>query len=603
MSDRPATREVWTPHPVFKVPTRAQAEALIARVGAEEAKRQLAELHQKREDLIALEKTDPLYIPHTYEPAPFRRFRDLVTEVKDDPAAKDAALTIAVLGQNRGGKTILTQKFAMEDLVYQPNRAWAYFHQTAETSIRQQQAIAYRFLPQKWRQLGRQGESVYVQYTEANGFTGQKFILPNGSRAFFLNYKQDMSILEGEELDGVLFDELVPLAFLETARFRRGRGRRLVILVSFTPKTGYTETVGSIVEGGTIVETLPAPLLSPDAVHVRGCPPGHMPYVMKCRAPGARALWIHWGTNPYGAHEEVRQAVGTASSATIKMRCYGWVDRTAGNAFPRYGAAHRLTRAQFREIEKRGGTRYVYCDPGFDKNWMIQWHFVTPAGHRIIYREWPDRGSYDEWALAPTEAVESGGARKWDWRPGPAQRTDAGGSINRYKAIILEAEGYVWKPGEGRWEAGKAEKIARRLMDPRLGGERVPNQDEGTSIIDLLAEASVDPEGRPMAPMYWDEASACGVGEGIQLINLALAYDDTKPVTMLNCPKLYVVMEDEDPTTCHQLDLALSSYIGPPATTERNALKDPIDCVRYAEKDALGHVSEENTRARGATFY
>jgi hypothetical protein len=578
---------LWTPHPVFRVPTREQAQALVAMHGPDEARRQLEDIRQKREELIAIEKTDPLRVPHVYEPEPFKKARALLADLDE----------LAILGQNRSGKTVFTQKYVMEDLVYNENRAWAYFHQTAETSIRQQQEIAHRFIPREWRNLGRQGDRVYVQFSEATGFSNAKFIFPNGSRGYFFNYKQDISILEGDELDGVLFDELVPLPFLETVRFRRGRGRRLKVLVSFTPKTGYTATVGSLIEGGEITETLPAALLQPDVVHVKGCPPGAMPYVMQCRRKTAKVMWFHWGTNPYGANAEIRAAVGGENSAKIKMRCYGWVDRIAGNAFPRYCKAHKITRAQFNEVAKRGGTRYVYSDPGFDKNWFIAWIFVTPAGHRIVYREWPDAPNYDEWAVSPSEATEADGARKWDWRPGPAQRTDAGGSINRYKRMIMELEGQVWLQSERRWDASKAEPIQRRLLDPRLGGEKVPNLDEGTSIIDLLATESTDADGCQLPPQYWEEASACGVGEGIQLINLALAFDDSKPVTMENCPKLYIVDD------LAQLDLALSSYVAPPQTSERNALKDPIDCLRYAHKDDFGHVDGELWKARRSTYY
>lgn len=578
---------VWTPHPVFRVPTREQAQALVASAGPEAAQKRLLEIWQKREDLIALEKEEPLRVPHVYEPEPFKQARKLLAEVDE----------LAILGQNRSGKTIFTNKFVMEDLVNNENRAWAFFHQTAETSIRQQQAIVARFIPKEWRSLGRQGESVYVQYSEATGFSNQKFIFPNGSRGYFFNYKQDLSILEGDELDGVLFDELVPLAFLETARFRRGRGRRLRILVSFTPKTGYTATVGNIVEAGTITHSLPAKLLSPTIVHVPGLPPGHMPYVMQCRRRQMRAMWFHWGTNPYGANEEIRETTEGEASSKIKMRCYGWVDKLAGNAFPRYGKHHKITRAQFDEITKKGGTRYVYCDPGFDKNWFIIWVFVTAAGRRIIYREWPDLPTFDEWALSPTEATEADGGRKWDWRKGPAQTTDAGKGISQYKRLIWQAEGRVWLPAEKKWNTASAEVISRRCIDPRLGGEKVPNMDEGTSIVDLMAGESKDADGAELGPMYWDEASACGIGEGIQLINMELAFDDTVPVSMTNCPKLYVVDD------LAQIDLAFSAYVAPPQTSERNALKDPVDCVRYLLKDGFGHVDAESMRARGATYY
>ena len=134
-------------------------------------------------------------------------------------------------------------------------------------------------------------------------------------------------------------------------------------------------------------------------------------------------------------------------------------------------------------------------------------------------------------------------------------------------------------------------------MDPRLGGQGVPNLDAGTSIIDLMAQPSQDGEGRQLPAQYWEEASACGVGEGVQLINMALAYDDTQPITIENCPKLYIVDDLE------QLDLALREYVAPPVTGERNALKDPIDCLRYALKDDFGHVDGDYLKSRRSTYY
>jgi len=78
---------------------------------------------------------------------------------------------------------------------------------------------------------------------------------------------------------------------------------------------------------------------------------------------------------------------------------------------------------------------------------------------------------------------------------------------------------------------------------------------------------------------------------------MALAFDDTKPTTINNCPKLYVVDD------LAQVDLALSSYVAPPQTSERNALKDPIDCLRYCLKDDFGHIEAEQLRSRRGTFY
>jgi hypothetical protein len=119
--------------------------------------------------------------------------------------------------------------------------------------------------------VGKEGQLVYVKYTKQNGFSGAKFTLPNGTQGLFFNYKQDVGVFEGYELDISWFDELVPLAFLEAMEFRLGQDRRLEELVTFTPVTGFTPTVGRYIAGATVVLTHKAELLPQDMVHVKGC--------------------------------------------------------------------------------------------------------------------------------------------------------------------------------------------------------------------------------------------------------------------------------------------------------------------------------------------
>lgn len=566
----------WTPHPVWKIPTQEQWAGLLQAHGPDTAAAKLRELWEKREKQIKLEDTDPLRFG--YEPETFKKARELL-EIYDE---------LYLLGGNREGKTMFAIKYAVGELVAKPEQLWAFFHSSEKSSIRQQQNKVYAMLPPEWRDVGKVGTEVYVKYTKQNGFSGEQFILPNKSAGMFFNYKQDPDVLEGYELDGVYFDELVPLEFVETMAFRVGQGRRLRLIVGFTPKNGYTPTVARAVAGARVVETRPALLLNQTTRHAKDCPSGHLPYLMT--KGKTAALFFHIGMNPFGASKEVTEKLDGKPVKTIKERAYGWAEKLMASAFPKYGEVHRITRKAFDEIVKKGGTRYCVADPGGTKNWFIKWYFVTPQNWVIVYREWPDFQRYGEWALPP-EKIE-----KMDWRPGQAQRLDAGSGMVEYRRRILESEGWWWNDKERKWDGARAEKIQLRLIDPRMGGQGTPGQEEGTSIIDLMAEPVLDKDGNLLAPaMHWEEAPDSHIQETVQLMQDAMDYDMEVPVSVLNQPRWFVVDD------LLQSDLAYREFTG--LGSQKDALKDIIDPDRYFIKADLGHVNMESMRVRRAGFY
>jgi hypothetical protein len=575
MSAKP-TGITWTPHPVLRVPTREQLAALTAGKSPEEALATVRDLHARRERAIEAEKHDPLR--HGYEPETFKKARELIARYDE----------VYLMGGNREGKTTFAVKFAVEDLVTTPGRLWAFFHSSEQSSIRQQQGKVHDMLPPEWRDCGKVGSDIYVKYSRQNGFSGAQFILPNGSTGMFFNYKQDPDVLEGYELDGVWFDELVPLEFIETMAFRVGRGRTLKKLITFTPKNGFTPTVGRAILGAQVVETRAARLLAAETKHHKDCPPGHLPYVMA--KPGTAILFFHLGLNPYGASKEVERELLGKPVKMVKERAYGWADKLVATAFPKYGAVHRITREEWARIEAGGVTRYCVADPGGTKNWFIKWYAVTPQGWVIVYREWPDAQRYGEWALPPEKA------HSLDWRTGEAQRVDAGAGMTEYRRRILEAEGWVWDEARKLWDGAKAEKIATRLIDPRMGSQGMPGQDEGTSIIDLMAEVMKDPNGHvTMPPMYWEEAPASGVQESVQLLQSAMDYDQDAPVNVLNCPRWYHLDD------LAQTQLAYQEFTG--LGTQKDALKDIIDPDRYFIKADLGYMDPQARRVSGGGYY
>lgn len=594
MQTEPAKKLTWTRHPVIPLPTREQLMAIVEKLGGEAGREEIARIHSMREEAIHLAKEDPLN--YGYEPPAWKVVRELIDQGFDE---------IGLLGANREGKTEIAAKIPVEDMVSRKCE-WAFFHNTERTSINQQQARVFHFLPPSIRSAAMRGNGIRdgiakIKYSVADGFTGQMFILPGTqSIGSFWNYLQKSEVWEGPEYDGMWFDEHVTLPILETARYRLGRDRRLLRLITFTPKWGYTAVVQNLLAGARIVETRPAALLDQNKVHVKGCPPGHMPFVMHGANPKSAVVFFHNQMNPMGAGVEIARALIGAPVSRVYIRAYGWAEKGERSAFPKYGDSHVITRVQFDKICQGGVARYCAADPGgLDKNWVIKWYAVTPQGWMIVYREWPDMQNYEAWARSPGELgddQEQSAGRKYDWRPGPAQRMEKGRGMASYRKLILEAEGWKWDEETRTWDGSKAEKIECRLIDPRMGATGVINQDEGTSIIDLMADPVLDKDKREIVPaMDWEAAPASQVAETVEMIESAMDYDETRPVDVTNCPKWYVI---ED---CLQSRLAYKEFTG--LGTLKDALKDIIDPDRYFIKSGYGYVEPQMFRVRGSKYY
>ncbi len=587
---RDIPRELLQPHPVLPLPTRQAVMAWLAQ--GEAGRQHLDQILRTRAEKIALERSDPLR--HSFEPETYKKVRELLGTYDE----------VLLNGANREGKTHCAGKLSVEHLVDAPNfseRTAAFLHSSDRTSIDQQQPVIFHFLPPDMRQLALRGlqlkSGTYLKYSRAQGFANDKFILPNGAMGLFFNYKQDVGVMEGYKLSWVWFDELVPLAFLDALTYRLGQGERLVILITFTPVRGYTPVVARYVAGARILETRPAALLPPGQVHVKGCPPGHMPYVMQSRRPRSAVLFFHWGQNPFGASKEVQKKLEGAKGPVVKIRAYGYAEKLTANAFPKFNEkVHVISAVNFwNEIYPKGGTWYISADPRPSRNWFLKWYFVTPIGHTILVREWPDYARFGEWAIPPADSNDSEESRKNDWRPGPAQRIEAGRGFASYKSLILEIEGWSYDTEKKLWvQSDKTWKIQRRLMDPRFGGSPVPGQEEGTTAIEMMAEPNTrDTLGRVMPSMEWEQAPASavhGAGSALDMIVTAMDYDEAAPLSLLNCPSWYVV---ED---CQHSILAYQEFSS--AGTDKNALKDPVDCDRYFEKADCGYVGGNSMKMK-----
>jgi len=537
-----------TPYPGIESFSNEEMIAIAEKHGTDFLLDQL----QERERVIQLAKDDPLRYGIKLDPW---KDADRLLEEYDE---------LLILGGNRSGKTeyaarTVANKMAFNDAI----NTWC-LHTTLPSSVEMQQPVVRKYLPPEWRNIGKQGQTTNVRWTDKSGFADQVFILPNRSRTRFLNYSMDDKVYEGGELDFIWADELIGYELVKTLRYRIVT-RSGKLLITFTPVRGYTMTVKEYLAGSRVVESRPAELLEQENIHVPGCKKGEMPYILEARSRSAAIICFHSIWNPFGGYQNIIKMLDGKSTEEIKIRAYGWAERLEGKAFPRFNENVHVVDPK--DIPTTG-TRYCSCDPGGTKNWFIKWYIIDDLERVWLYREWPDRKTYGEWAL-PSD--------KPDGKPGSAQ-TPLGMSILSYKKLIKKLEGN--------------EDIFERVIDPRGGGAEVPNVKQGQSIISMMDEEQQDSEGNVVGEsIVWHAGPGGDIEDGITVINDMLDYDESSPVSAMNHPKFFISSE------CEQSIYAYAEYTGLDGL--KGALKDVIDPDRYLFKRGIFYIDENNMQATG----
>lgn len=573
-----------TPHPVVPLPDE---QWMIRRVQEPGGAAEVAAVLAKRERAISQMASDPYnfgYVPDIWNVCD--SLLDGSHPLVDEPMDE-----LLILGGNRAAKSEYCARKNNKILMSGPGKMTACLHSSQAMSIAQQQARVFKYLPNKYKDIGKGDKfdkTTHVLYSMANGFTNGKFILPDEQTCFFFNYLQDVKVMEGPEYDFAWLDELAPLSYVEALRFRLVT-RRGKLIVSFTPVDGYTQTVASFVAGAEIILSELSPILPHDKVYIKGLPPGHMPRILRCRGgDGTKrnaAIVCFWTIdNPFNPWDQMVKVLAGQKTSQVMIRAHGWATKSVQGDFANFNdKVHKITRKQFRELEEQGGTRYVSCDPAGAKPWVIKWYFVTPDDEVIVYREWPSVQEFGNWA-------KPGDKLKFEYDEGMKDAPRYG--MNGYKELIWMLEGAVWDESLGRWDRSNQEDILMRFMDPRFGGKVSPGAEQGTSIIELMDEDKKDESGRERFPaMQWEPAPASRVSETVQMINDFMKYDDSKPVDMMNHPKWYVLDECKNSIYAYQEFTELAG--------DKCALKDVVDPDRYFVKTGWLHFNPDDFRPRG----
>jgi hypothetical protein len=424
------------------------------------------------------------------------------------------------------------------------------------------------------------------------------------------------NIAEGWQAHLIWLDEEFSAELVETLRFRKGSAP-LQMLITFTPKSGYTPAVAQYVQGARVLETVPARrvvydfwrgtwswgewILPPDKVLAEGCPPGHVPFLLEhTQVKGRYTLCAGTAWNPYVNLDEILKAGEGLPLESKLIRWFGWPTRMERPAL-QFQDAHLVPAENIPPLSEM--TIYQCVDPcPPPRNWFLLWVGIDREDRMWVLAEWPDH-RLGEWAVPGTEP---------DGKPGPAQHAPAhSGGFDAYKLLILEMEG--WRPGDdGVWRPGPhAVRIMQRLFDPRAAAWKVPSLNVTLPLTYL--DAMLEPVRRTVAPgrtvdiapgLEFDAAPAEDIEKGNELINgrLTRGWDAAAPLSAMNCPQFYINAGPKgDPAAvhpflregCHNTIWSLRTFTGRKrsgAADEKSACKDPIDCLKAACKADLKHL-------------
>jgi len=516
-------------HPVYPLPSWEDSQADPAAVEA---------YLLKRNELIESEHADPWR--YGYRPSVW----ELV-----EGELRDGQREILITGGNRASKSEYAGRKAVEILLGKEKaRVWC-LQTTEPNSVEMQQPIVFKYIPPELKGL-KKGQVVNISYTQKNGFSENKFIMPNGSECIFRNYAQDITVVEGGDCDLIWADELIPLNWIETLRYRLVT-RAGILLITFTPIEGYTPAVKEFLDGARTIKSIYAELLGEK-----------VPKVQRCVRRGSSIVYFHSIDNPFGGYETMRATLSGAPRNEIKTRAYGIPTRAILARFPRFRDGVHVLEPE--RIPKEG-SRYMFCDPASARNWFMIWVLVDARGRHFVYREWPCEGSYIPSVGDPGAWAEADG-RKADGRAGTAQ-SSYGWGIERYASEIGRLETLsVSEAGE----EPEREEIVCRWMDSRFGNTPNLKNDAATTVIEECALLELIFAPAPLDP----------IDEGISLINSLLDFDAESGKEA----KLYISSE------CKAVIFALKVWTG--KDDKLGACKDPIDCLRYMALAGLFDVGK-----------
>jgi hypothetical protein len=478
-----------------------------------------------------------------------------------------------ILGGNRSSKSSFAASLVLHAAMSIPEAKIRCYHVNDEKSIAEQQAMVWAALPERFKALGRKkGTNFSIQYSQKNGFTGKKLILPpmpgctRGSEILFCNYQQyknDPQTAEGWWAHLIWGDEEMPQKLFETLLYRlvdvRGR-----LLLTFTTLNGWSPLIQDILGRVKTLRTIKSPVLK-----------RQVPVAQESLSrPNTRIYYFQTADNPFVPAKDFLADLKGRPEAEVLARAHGIPTKTTQSPLPGFDELVHVVKHEDlpwmkERVHPKTGkvlpephlTPYHVVDPAGDKPWFMAWGAADARGAIWIYREWPDI-EYGAWA-EPGNSPEG--------KPGPAQRScDMG--YDDYKDVILNSE------REDGFEPHE------RIMDPRLGNTTVQGADGATSIISQMDERGI----------IFMPAPGLNIQHGLSLINDRLSYNREEPLSPSNAPRLFIS------DRCQNLIYCLKNYTN--SGKQDEPTKDGVDVLRYLLEHGADYVPNLSDADGGRTF-
>ena len=490
-----------------------------------------------------------------------------VTSIRLAGIAVKWDMTVAAYGNYEAGgvihhnssKSMIASRLCVWAAGTIPSAEVRAYHVNEDRSIEDQQRMIYDALPIGIKNLPvKKGINHSLQFSQKNGFTDNIAILPpitgarrGGSIKFgnYRSYQADAQVAEGFKAHLLWLDEECPQKLFETLQYRTTdyHGR---IILTFTTLTGWTPLVQDILGKTRTLKKRYAPLVGKE-----------LPIMQESLSRPGTVIHYFWTEdNQFIDTRDFRHKIVGRGRDEVLARAYGVPTKAITSVFPGFNKDVNVVphdKLPWIGNAEYPVTRFMVIDPAGSKNWFMLWVAIDASGCWWVYREWPD---YDDWAL-PGTTVEG--------KAGPAQKGSKKG-INDYVELIKNCE--------------NDEAIYERFIDPRLGAAERQSADGATTIISELDDAG----------MTFIPAPGVEIENGLQLINGLLAYDDKKPLSALNSPKLYIS------DRCSNLIYAMQEYTAKGGKDE--ATKDPIDCLRYLCVSNCGYIETTEQPQSGLTW-
>lgn len=465
-----------------------------------------------------------------------------------------------ILGGNRAGKTSFAARLVVDAALNIPEAKIRCWHVNEEKSVAEQQSLIWECLPARFKEMGKKkGVNFSIQYSQKNGFTGSKLILPplpgytKGSEIqfnFYQQYRNDAQVAEGWSSHLIWCDEECPQKLFETLQYRivdlNGR-----IFLTFTTLNGWTPLVADICSRKKVLKKRYSSLMERE-----------IPYSEESLSRAGMRLYYFWTEdNPFIPTKQFLKDLKGRPDDEKLARAHGIPTKAATSKFPKFDeSVHVLEKLPWQDDpeDRKNYTRYMVVDPAGNKPWFVIWAAIDAFNRIYIYKEWPDE-SFGMWA-EPAETPEG--------KAGQAQKP-LGYGLDDYVDVFKEAE--------------QGEDILERLIDPRLSQAKTPSRDGATTLLTELEDI-----GYTFIP-----APGIDIEDGIALINDRLNYNNTEPISSTNSPKLFISAK------CVNVIDAFKNYSG---YSREEAWKDPIDCVRYLLVSGASHADSEGTVDTGKTF-